>query len=204
MSIIMSYTRGKSIDLGSGSLIADLTPRNFQEVGWELAVSSGSVPQRFVTAYSYQFPVGHGKPFEPKNRVLERIVGNWQVNGITTIRDGQPFTPALSATSANNGGRAAPNWNPYAGTPGFTPSVADWFDTAGFSTPVQYTYGNEGRDVLMGPGAVNFDASIVKIFGVPKLGEAGRVQAVRYRARRWPTRMNLRGGAHRSRDSRSK
>jgi hypothetical protein len=176
MSLLMSYTWSKSLDLGNGSLVADLTPRNAMDVGWERAMSSGSVPQRFVVSYSYALPVGHGRPFVPQNRLAEGIFGDWQVNGITTVRDGQPFTPALSVSSANNGGRAAPNWNPANVTAGFTPSVNDWFDTAPFSTPVQYTYGNEGRDILRGPGAVNFDASIMKIFDVRRLGEGARVQ----------------------------
>ena len=176
MSLIMSYTWSKSLDLGSGSLVSDLTPRNFQEVGWERAVSSGSVPQRFVTSYSYALPVGHGKPYAPGNAVLMGLIGDWQVNGITTIRDGQMFTPTLSVNSANNGGRAAPNWNPANATAGFQSRVGQWFDTAPFSSPAQYNYGNQGRDILMGPGAINFDASIMKIFNVSKLGEAGRIQ----------------------------
>jgi hypothetical protein len=108
--------------------------------------------------------------------VLGAFIGNWQVNGITTVRDGQPFTPSSSVNSANTNGRNALNWNPNVHTPGFTPSVADWFDTAAFSQPASYVYGNEGRDILLGPGAVNFDASIMKLFKVPKLGEAGTIQ----------------------------
>jgi outer membrane receptor protein involved in Fe transport len=176
LSLLVSYTWSKSIDLGNGSLIADLTPRNAMNVGWERAVSSGSVPQRFVTSYSYALPIGHGRPLQPQNRVLEAVAGNWQVNGITTIRDGQPFTPATSTNSANTNGRNAPNWNPAASTPGFTQSVNDWFDVAAFSLPVLYTYGNEGRDILRGPGAINFDASFMKTFDVTKLRESARFQ----------------------------
>ena len=32
-----------------------------------------------------------GKAYEPKNRVLGGFISNWQLNGITTIRDGQPI-----------------------------------------------------------------------------------------------------------------
>ncbi len=175
ISLLMSYTWNKSIDLGSGSLVADLSVRNVDDVGWERAVSSGDVRQRFVTSYTYALPVGRGKQFAPKNRVLSGVIGDWQLNGITTIRDGQPFTPSLSTSSANTGA-ARPNWNPWAGSPGFEPTVNRWFDLAAFSTPKQYNYGNSGRDILYGPGSVNFDASIFKRFPVEKLGEAGQVQ----------------------------
>jgi hypothetical protein len=174
ISLLMSYTWAKSIDLGSGSLVADLSFRNVDDVSWERAVSSGSVPQRFVTSYTYALPAGHGKRFNPKNRGLGGLVGDWQINGITTIRDGQPYTPSTSVSSANTGA-ARPNWNPYAGTPNFQRTVQDWFDLAAFSQPTQYNYGNQGRDILRGPGAINFDASIFKRFNVPKLGESGQV-----------------------------
>ena len=175
ISLLMSYTWSKSIDLGSGALVADLTFRNVDDVGWERAVSSGSVPQRFVTSYTYALPVGRGKTFDFKNRVLGGVLGNWQLNGITTIRDGQPFTPVLSTSSANTGA-ARPNWNPFAGSSTFQPSVNDWFYLGAFSTPKQYDYGNSGRDILYGPGAINFDASIFRRFNVPRLGESGQVQ----------------------------
>ncbi len=175
ISLLMSYTWNKSIDLGSGSLVADLTFRNVADVGWERAVSSGSVPQRFVTAYTYALPVGNGKRFAPQNRVLAGVIGDWQLNGITTIRDGQPFTATTSVSSANTGA-ARPNWNPAATSSTFQQSVNDWFYLGAFSQPTQYNYGNSGRDILYGPGAINFDASIFKRFEVPKLGETGQVQ----------------------------
>ena len=175
ISLLVSYTWNKSMDLGSGSLVADLAVRNVDDVGWERAVSSGNVRHRFVTSYTYALPVGRGKPFNFKNRALAGIAGDWQLNGITTIRDGQPFTPVLSTSSANTG-TARPNWNPYAGTPGFQPAVNDWFDLAAFTTPKQYNYGNSGRDILYGPGAINFDASLFKRFPVKKLGESAQVQ----------------------------
>ena len=39
-----------------------------------------------------------------------------------------------------------------------------WFDTAAFTTPAQFTYGNAGRNILYGPGRVNFDFSLFKEF----------------------------------------
>jgi len=54
--------------------------------------------------------------------------------------------------------------------------VNDWFDLTAFTTPTAYNYGNSGRDILYGPGAVNFDWSIFKRHSVPWLGEAAQVQ----------------------------
>jgi hypothetical protein len=175
ISLLAAYTWNKSLDLGSGSLVADLTFRNVANVGWEHAVSSGSVPQRFVTSYTYALPVGHSKRFNPTNRVLAGVIGDWQLNGITTIRDGQPFTVTQNVSSANTGA-ARPNRIASGALPAGQRSVNDWFDLTAFANPTQYNYGNSGRDILYGPGAVNFDCSIFKRFSVPKLGENGQVQ----------------------------
>ena len=41
-----------------------------------------------------------------------------------------------------------------------------WFDTAAFVTPAPLTYGNAGRNILYGPGRVNFDFSLFKEFRI--------------------------------------
>ena len=175
ISLLVSYTWSKSIDLGGGQLLADLAIRNVLNVGWERAVSSGSVPHRFVASYTYALPVGRAKQFFPRNRFVAAVIGDWQLNGITTIRDGQPFTPVLSVSSANTG-TPRPNRIASGNLPSGQRSVTDWFDLKAFTTPAQYNYGNSGRDILLGPGAVNFDASIFKRFSLSKLGEGGQLQ----------------------------
>ena len=175
MSLLVSYTWSKAIDLGSGSLIGDLAIRSRDHVGWERAASSSSVPQRLVVSYTYALPAGRGHRFQVSNPVLAGLIGDWQVNGITTIRDGHPFTVTMNVSSANTG-QARPNWNPVASTPGFQPSINDWIDLGTFTTPTQYNFGNAGRDILYSPGSVNFDFSLFKRYSVRKLGEAGQVQ----------------------------
>jgi hypothetical protein len=175
ISLLVSYTWSKSIDLGGGQLVGDMAMRNRSNVGWERAASSSSVPQRLVVSYTYALPVGRGLRFNPSNRVLSGIIGNWQVNGITTVRDGHPFTVTTNVSSANTG-QARPNWDPNAHTPGFSPSINEWFDLAQFPTATQYNFSNEGRDVVYGPGAVNFDASLFKRVRLKMLRETGQLE----------------------------
>jgi hypothetical protein len=133
------------------------------------------VPQRLVVSYTYALPVGRGQRFKVSNPVLAGVIGDWQWNGITTIRDEHPLTVTMSVSSANTG-QARPNWNPSSGTPGFQPTINDWIDLGVFTTPTQYNYGNAGRDILYSPGAVNFDCSLFKRYAVRKLGEGGQIQ----------------------------
>ena len=175
VSLLVSYTWSKSIDLGSGSLIGDLAIRNVDNVGWERAASSSSVPQRLVLSYTYALPIGRGRRFNVTNPIVRGMVGGWQLNGITTIRDGHPFTPVLSVSSANTG-TARPNRIAGGELPSDQRSINDWFNLKAFTTPSQYNYGNSGRDIVYSPGAVNFDASIFKRYQMRKLGDAGEVQ----------------------------
>src|SRR5262249_24167258 len=46
------------------------------------------------------------------------------------------------------------------------PKVDRWFDPTAFATPAQFTYGNSGRNILYGPGRVNFDFSLFKEFSI--------------------------------------
>jgi hypothetical protein len=175
ISLLVSYTWAKSIDLGSGGLVGDIAIRNVMNVGWERGLSSSNIPRRLVTSYTYALPIGRRQRYQVQNRLLAGIVGDWQLNGITTLRDGHPFTPVLSVSSANTG-TPRPNRIRDGALPADERSVNRWFDLSAFTTPTQYNYGNSGRSIVYGPGAVNFDASIFKRYSFRKLGEQGQVQ----------------------------
>jgi hypothetical protein len=44
------------------------------------------------------------------------------------------------------------------------PTAKQWFNTADFVSPGQYTFGNSGRNILVGPGTKQVDASLFKDF----------------------------------------
>jgi hypothetical protein len=50
-------------------------------------------------------------------------------------------------------------------------SISEWFDTSAFVEPSPYTFGNSGRDVLLGPSYKDVDLALTKRFPIPKLGE---------------------------------
>ena len=87
------------------------------------------------------------------------------MNGILTVQTGLPFTPVL-ATSVSNAGGSRPD---RLGTGQLSdPTINHWFDTSfntsggAWVTPLLYTYGNGGRNILRGPHRTNLDASIFK------------------------------------------
>jgi hypothetical protein len=174
-SMLASYTYSKGVDLTAGGLVGDLAIRDVNNVYLEKGMSSSSVPHRFVVGYTYGFPVGRGMHFVPQNRFVSGAFGNWQVNGTTTIRDGHPFTVTWGSSSAN-AGAARPNRICNGTLPSDQRTVQDWYDKSCFVAGVAYNYPNSGRDVILGPGGINFDMSASKNFLLPSLREGTRLQ----------------------------
>jgi len=63
----------------------------------EKSVSAFDTPQRAVFSYTYELPVGRGKPFLNQNRVANILAGGWQIAAVQTYQSGTP----LSVTSPN-------------------------------------------------------------------------------------------------------
>ena len=107
-------------------------------------------------------------PFDMRHRLTiawnYALPGGWQLNGINIFQTGLPFTPTMNATTLNTGTGQRPDR--LADGTLSDPTVDRWFDTSAFTTPAQFTYGNAGRNILYGPGRVNFDFSLFKEFRV--------------------------------------
>jgi hypothetical protein len=122
-------------------------------------------PHRSVTSYIYELPFGPGKRFlAGSGAVLGRVVGGWQVNGITTFHRGNFLN---TSTNVNNGvGSRAGNKADATGQPAQIArdqrTRVRWFNTAAFADPPFTRYGTSGEGVVVGPGAINFDLSVFK------------------------------------------
>ena len=135
----------------------------------ERSVVSQDVPHRLVLSFVYDLPVGKGKKlFGSANGVVDKLISGWLVNGVATYQSGFP----LGLSTANNltnsfGGGSRPN---YVG--GCTPSIDGpaqarlnkWFNTACFTAPPTYTFGNVSRTTpyMRWHGVNNMDFSLVK------------------------------------------
>jgi hypothetical protein len=122
-------------------------------------------PHRAIISYVYELPFGKGKRYlNSLNPVVDRIIGGWQINGITTLRSGQ-FLSVNS--SVNNGaGSRAQNRADATGLPAVIPTDQRtrmrWFNPDAFVDPPYTRYGNSGVGVYLGPGANNTDLSMFK------------------------------------------
>ena len=179
LSFLASYTWSHSIDdvssfniTGSASQPVagenDLAQNPFN-LGAERGPSMFDARHRFVLSYQWSLPF-----LEHSSAWYGKVFGNWQLNGILTAMSGTPFTvfdsndvslqgqaPEISGFSSNR-----PN---IVGNPNSGPrTVAEWFNTGAFQQlqpdPLGrfQVFGDEGRNAVLGPRYVNWDASAFK------------------------------------------
>jgi hypothetical protein len=162
LSVLAAYTFSKSID-DTSAFEPVGTDQNFPQNSYdyhaERALSSFDMRNRAVVAYVWRLPF--------HNRWLR----NFENSGIVTAQSGQPFTPFLEFDNSNTGNTGGAgngydrpdvvgNWRLA------NPSAQEWFNTAAFAIPPQYTFGNAGRNILVGPGLFTVDTSLARRFQV--------------------------------------
>ena len=135
------------------------------------SLSTFDVPRILVVSSVYSLPFGRGERFGAHwNRWVDALLGGYQFNGIFTTSKGTPlaFSANNVANIFNPGER--PNWNGKNASIGgrVENKLTKYFNTADFSQPATYTFGNMSRTsgYLRNPGAINLDASIFKQFTV--------------------------------------
>ena len=84
-----------------------------------------------------------------------------------TWRDGQDFTVVDSADVANTGnGNNYERANVVGNIHGGHKTKAQWFNTAAYAVPAQYTYGNGGTNTQRDQRWINLDASVIRSFPI--------------------------------------
>ena len=125
------------------------------------------IVKRFVVSYTYDLPFGKGKPFgDAASPILNRVIGGWQLSGITTLQGGFPFTPTLSTSLGKTFTSSRPDaiGDPLASAR----QPYNWISPAAFAVPSTAEvaagnyFGNAGRGSIREPGLVNFDFSVMK------------------------------------------
>ena len=175
-SLIGSYTWAKlmtdmadgvwttSAQLGSGAY------RSWYCLRCEHSPSAYDVPQRLTMSAVGELPVGKGKRWGSNlPAVANYILGGWQANGILTFGSGQPL---IFYNATNNsysyGGGQHPNevGNPV--LPSGVRSYHEWFNTAAFAQPANFTSGDVARTftAVRQDWTRNLDASLFKNFNI--------------------------------------
>jgi hypothetical protein len=145
-------------------------PRNLKG---EKSLSADDAAQRLVVSYVYDLPIGRGLRYLGNAPGwLNQIAGGWGVGGVTTLMSGFPlgFGTAQNLTQSFGGG-SRPNYvsgcsRQVSGDA--TARLSQWFNTACFTQPAPFTFGDESRldPQLRAAGVANWDASAYKTFPI--------------------------------------
>jgi hypothetical protein len=183
-----SYTFSKLIDNGSeifsfgntATLQNASVPAMFGGTHIDKGISFFDRTQRLVFTYNYELPFR-----KSQSGSLGRVVGGWQIVGVTTYESGVPYS-VLNGQDADGLGGAIfdrPNFNPQ-GRPGvravpnntsptgyvnpdnnnapIDPQQARYIGIAANTGATRRPPGNLGRNTERGPGLKNWDVNIIK------------------------------------------
>jgi hypothetical protein len=173
-SLLVAYTNSKLIsdtdtltswlETGVGGI------QDNNNLRGERSLSSQDVPQRLVISYVLDVPLGKGKKYlSGAGAMADKIVGGWGIDGVTIFQRGFPLVFANGQVNGTTlfGGGSRPNVVPGCDetTSGSLASqLGEWFNTACFAAPADFTFGNESRvdPRLREQGIDNFDFSVFK------------------------------------------
>jgi Carboxypeptidase regulatory-like domain len=139
--------------------------------GASRGLSGTNIPHVLSANGLYEVPIGKGKSFSTGSRIGDYIVGNWQINSIFTFRNGQPYTIIDGADIANIGNTGYEHANVVGNPTLSNKTKSEWFNTAAYAIPAQYTYGDGGRNTQQYQRWLNLDASVIRSFPFNALSE---------------------------------
>jgi hypothetical protein len=177
------YTYSKAIngcdnDYGVCSAVAPVENRNLSK-----ARATYDRTHVFVTSATYELPVGKGRRFLNHNKVLDFLVGGYEIAWIQSFESGNPFSFTFTNSPNNYFPQAIGNYVPNLTCSHISMQQFGLGDAIGgnrfnqalenpalpancFAAPAPFTPGNAGRNIVTGPGIMYSQASAKKNFRI--------------------------------------
>lgn len=172
VTVSANYTWGRSIDEVSYQTdLCGINIINPYDIRAYRGVSDFNVPQRFVLNYLWALP-------SPKQGVERALFGGWETSAILNWQSGFPLNIKSGSDYSYSLPEVGNDQAQVVAPPEYThgskdAKLAQWFTTSAFGEPAPNTFGNAGRNILIGPGTFNIDFSAHKVFA---LGERLKLQ----------------------------
>jgi hypothetical protein len=159
-----SYTLAKSIDNassigGGGQVVA----QNDQDLDAERGLSSFDRRHQFESNLSFELPFGANRRWLHDGGPWAAAFADWSLSAAFTAQSGTPFTARVLAAASDvargtNGTLRAD----YLGRPVALddPTLLRFFNTSAFAIPAAGTFGNAGRNTIIGPADTQLNASL--------------------------------------------
>lgn len=123
----------------------------------------------FTANAVWELPFGKGKPFA-RSGAAAAVLGGWELAGIASARTGLPINITTSRKAnvmldGNTSGQR-PDYVLGQSVYAANQTIDNWFSKAAFSTPAKFAWGNLGRYIANGPGALEFDTTLQRRFRI--------------------------------------
>jgi hypothetical protein len=166
-TFLANYTFAKNLsdapDFRS-PMFESAAPQNNSRLNLEKGLAC-DVRHRFALSAVYNLPAWGKAGF------AHTVSNGWRLSVIYQAQSGFPFTVSVFGDTANAGTLLGENpiRANYTGAPVFGPGTrtADrWFNTAAFTTPAAFTFGDVGRNTVYGPGRQTLDLALQREFAM--------------------------------------
>jgi TonB dependent receptor len=153
-----SYRFSRSID---DATLISILPQDSHNLRAERGLSDFQMKHRLLFSSTYTVP---GR-FAP--------IRGWQLQAIGTLQSGTPLSAIISQDISGTGTPIVNRPNLIKNPNISHPTAARFFDPTAFQIPDAGTFGNSGRNVIIGPGTQNIDVALARSF---RLSDATRAQ----------------------------
>jgi hypothetical protein len=164
-SVQGAYTFSKSLDLNSSISEGNVGGDPFNR---RSSYGPSDFDAKHIASFSWIWDLPKLAAVAP---ILRESLGGWQVNGLVTMRSGMPFNVSTASDIALSGTSSQrPNVVGNPKLPGDRPrgdKILAWFDRTAFANPATGTYGNAGRNALVGPASAVTNFGLFKNFALP-------------------------------------
>jgi outer membrane receptor protein involved in Fe transport len=178
----VSYTFSRSVDDSSGINSQDFSNVVQYGMDWydrtlDRGLSAFHATHNLTFNWTWDLPFARSKA-----GLAGALFKGWQLNNITTIRSGHPFTVQLGFNRSGNLNTTSfsmherPDLKPGCSNNPILGGPDRYWDVNCFQLPPVNQRGDLGRNTLIGPGLVSVDVSLVKSF------ELGRGRQLQFRA----------------------
>ena len=175
-----TYTYSKSIDnagsIGGGAQVVAQDDTNLRA---ERGLSSFDQRHKLSADGMLELPWGEGRRWMTRPSVARTAFGDWMVQTTITAASGTPYTARVvgsySDVAGGVNGSLRANYNGEAIQIG-NRTWLHWFNTAAFTAPASGTYGNAGRNTIIGPASWVMNFVLSKNFPIRE-GQSMEVRA---------------------------
>ncbi len=161
LTLMSSYTWSKSLDLGQTHNVQGVGHQNGEDPWAEWGPSAWDLAHVWRLSWVYEVPAVFRA-----NGLLRRVLGGWEISGITSVNSAGPFniTTGRDNSLTGNGNDRANVIGDHRLSGGRTRAqrVDQFFNTAAFRPNLNGQFGNMGRNALRGTAFSQTDLGLIK------------------------------------------